>query len=474
MKAVTARAWKSGRPFAAPMLLLSLLLVACLALGGSSRDDVWQLMLLYPIASLALAAGLWTLRLHHIRRYRFAYLMALGVIAIPLLQLVPLPPALWHQLPGRELIEKADRLAGLDRAWRPLTMTPFETRGALFALMVPLAVLVLGSQLDRRDLGERSLLLALGLGLLSAAAGLLQILGPDDGPLYLYPVTNSGLAVGLFANRNHQALLLLILIPMLTVQFARLSGRAVVQRSLLIMIGLLLLPMILITGSRMGLIGAVAAIMAIPLFTGRPSMRAFCSRPRRSSGRWLPGWSGVLLAIGLVAVTIWLNRAVAVNRLLEQDPADQLRVTIVPALRQMILHYFPFGSGVGSFEKVYFVNEPELLLGSTYMNQAHDDWLQAVLAAGLPAVVMLLIAAGAFVVKAWRVLAREAAGTPGDLERLGLVVILLFGVASAVDYPLRTPAMAALFVLAALWSQGAGPSDESAATPLLQRAVRKS
>src|SRR3546814_18783044 len=52
---------------------------------------------------------------------------------------------------------------------------------------------------------------------MSGGLGLAQVIGPRDGPLYLYEITNNGSAVGLFANRNHQAALLACLFPMLAV-----------------------------------------------------------------------------------------------------------------------------------------------------------------------------------------------------------------------------------------------------------------
>jgi hypothetical protein len=47
------------------------------------------------------------------------------------------------------------------------------------------------------------------------------------------------------------------------------------------------------------------------------------------------------------------------------------------------------------------------------------------------------------------------------LQRLGLVIILLFGTASLSDYPLRVPSLACLFALAVLWIGCTLPKSQS-------------
>jgi O-antigen ligase len=159
-----------------------------------------------------------------------------------------------------------------------------------------------------------------------------------------------------------------------------------------------------------------------------------------------------VFAICLTIVTVWFGRAEAWDRLLATDPADELRVAILPILFDLTWTYFPVGAGIGSFESVFRLNEPDVLLAPTYMNHAHNDWLEVALTGGIPAVILLLIALVAFVVRATPLFSRQLKPTPSlCLARLGSVLILLLAIASSSEYPLRTPSLACLFVVASLW-----------------------
>jgi hypothetical protein len=193
-----------------------LLLVLVLALGGSARADVPQLMILRPASALLLGFGLMTLRREHLRSHRPIWLLAAGIVVLPALQLIPLPPGLWQQLPGRGLIVEIDQAAGLGPMWRPLSLTPLATLNALFACLVPLAALVLGIQLGDRN-RARLLPAVVVLGGVTALVAIVQIVGGQPERLHLYPITNRESPVGLFANRNHQAVMLALLLPMLAV-----------------------------------------------------------------------------------------------------------------------------------------------------------------------------------------------------------------------------------------------------------------
>lgn len=451
---------------------ICLLLAACFALGGSARGDVASLIVLRPLAILLLGFGLSRLQLAQVRAHRLLFAMALAMIALPALQLIPLPPWLWHQLPGRGLVIEIDRVASLGQVWRPLSLTPPETRNALYATLVPFAALVLGVQLASAEL-YRLLPVVLLLGGISATIGLLQTLGDPLGPLYFYATTNNGTAVGLFANRNHQGVLLAMMLPLLAVwgssQFERV-GRIQPVPIVAILAALCLLPLLLITGSRVGLICGAVGLLALPALVSRSTGAPYGSGNRgqanlwQSRRLWVLGGIG-LLAVGLVALTIWLGRGAAWDRLVATGSSADLRVQILPTLLSMISTYFLFGTGMGSFERIYQVYEPDALLSPIYMNHAHNDWLELLLTGGLPAAILL---AGAVIAFAWKVLRAASFNPPparaAGYELLGLLLIFLLSVASISDYPLRVPSLAVLFTLAVLWSSGAVPNSNSTDT----------
>lgn len=445
-----------------PFIALCGLLGAVFLFGGGSRPDIVSLMLLRPVSVLLLGYGLLGLTRAQIVAHRLLFAIAIATLGLVTLQLIPLPPAVWHALPGRAVVAEIDRVSGLGEVWRPLSLVPYGTRNALFSLVAPMAVLVLGVQLDYTD--RRKLLpLLIAFGATSAVIAVLQLLGGGGGALYFYRITNNDAPVGLFANRNHQATLLALMPPMLVVWAAsRADNRRAVRDWFRVpqvwtAVGALALviPLLLITGSRSGLLWALAGLAACPLtLLWRGQAKPGVARePAQGLGqrRAVAG-----IAVGLVAVagaTLWLGRATTLDRWAGSSTSEELRLRILPTVGEMIREYAPWGSGYGSFDQVFRMHEPASLLRRSYMNHAHNDWLEAALTGGLPALVVLLVVVVAVVRRALR-LAGAGVAAPDRIAfgRLGIAVMVILGLASLTDYPLRTSALACVFVVAALWA----------------------
>ena len=420
--------------------------------GGGARADIQSLVVLRPVAAVVLCIGLWGLKLHHIREYRFLFGMAAAILALVAIHLIPLPPSVWGAFPGREVVSEVDRLAGIGDVWRPISLVPSASWNSLFSLIIPLAVLVLAVQLQRE---QRFQLLAaiIALGLFSGLWGLLQAIGPSEGPLYLYRITNNGSAVGLFSNRNHQAVFLALLFPMLavfassgirTVEHARLYGWLAVAACVI------LIPLLLVTGSRAGLVAGVLGLGFALVLYRRPEI----SQPKKRKDR--PRFDPRLLiggfgAIMLGALTFLMARARAVDRLSIEDEADDLRFRMWGPIAEMAEKYFPLGSGAGSFVEIYQVGEPDNLLKVNYVNHAHNDWLETFLTLGLPGLLLLGVAIVAFVTAAWRYSRSPLWDRRTSYGRMGAVVLFLLALASVADYPLRVPSLACVFVIACIW-----------------------
>jgi len=450
------RAHRSLPQISAPFVALCLLLCVAFVAGGSARAEVASLMVLRPAAVLLLGFGLLRLRKTHVEAHRGLIALAVAILALPALQLIPLPPGLWSMLPGRQLVSEIDRVAGLGAIWRPFSLAPDMTRNALFSLAVPLGALVLGIQTDPK---EHKLLLGVILALCGASAqlGLLQKLGDPSGPLYFYKVTNPGSAVGLFANRNHQALMLAMMFPMLAV-LARGSGQGADRGRLLLsaVAGLVLLPLVFITGSRSGLLLSALAIASIPFVLGR-ELPLESARPATRRVQWLSG-PAVYLALGsavaaMAALSVWAGNAEAWTRLLGSSVSNDDRLQVLPALLAMLGTYALTGSGMGSFAQVYQVAEPDALLSSDYLNHAHNDLIEVLIDGGIAAGLILIAAAVAWLACALRLWSVPGGSSPEVRRgRLGIVLIALAAIASLSDYPLRVPSLAALITLAAVWA----------------------
>lgn len=427
-------------------------MVLVFLLGGGARADIETLQLLRPVSVLVLSFALANLRREHVAGNRLLVGLAAAWLGLHLLQQVPLPPQLWQALPGRGIVAEIDRAAAVGEVWRPLTMVPSATRNAAWTLLAPLAVLVLGIQLDAVA-REKLLALLVGLGLVSALLGVLQLLGDAQGPLYFYRITNNGSAVGLFANRNHQAVFLATVPPMLFA-WAALRGNRVQTGAGVNSLApwtywacaacgtLLVTPLILVTGSRSGLVTSLLGLLAIPaLLSGRSA---------RSHGS-----ATALLALAIASLallTVMLGQGIAFERLVGSDPGDQ-RIRILGTLMDMVRLYSPWGTGFGSFTEIYELHEPRRLIAAFYMNHAHNDWLELVLTGGWPSLALAAIAALGWFVRLAQLL-RPSGEDPDRvlMGRLGLLILLMLAAASLGDYPLRAPALACLAMAAALWA----------------------
>lgn len=425
-----------------PALGLLLLLLGTLwAAGGASHADVTgQVVTRGGAWALLMLAILLDVR-PVIAEARAAFWLLLATVLLVLLQLVPLPPGIWTALPGREVLLGAS--LG-EATWRPWAIVPSATINAASSLVVPVVTFILISAL--RD-EERAWLPAILLGIISLSmfVGLLQFSGlVIDNPFINDSVGSVG---GTFANRNHFALFLAIgclITPVWAFAGKQRTGwRAPVALALVTLFALTILA----TGSRAGiLIGLLALMIGLALSWGD------VRHALRRAPRWV--FPALIAAIvGIIAmfvlVSIAADRAESVRRAFEMDVGQDMRTRGLPTVLSMIAAYFPAGAGFGGFDPIFRLHEPFQLLKPTYFNHAHNDFLEIVLDGGLPALLLLLVAIGWYgmaSVSAWR-----GSGRHSVLPKLGSAILFLILVASAFDYPARTPMMMAMIVIAGLW-----------------------
>lgn len=445
-----------------PLLPLAAFLVIVFLLGGGSRHDINSLVLLRPLAIGVAAVALIGMTRGQFQTVKLPLAFLGALVALVAVQLVPLPPGLWMQLEGRQSIAETYRIANISAPWLPLTLSPSRGLNTLLSLSVPLATLLLMARLRPRY-REHAIYLLWALAFFSALLGIVQVLGPEGSPLYLYRVTNDGLPVGLFANRNHQALMLgvgalsacWIVAKNSTTGSSQMLVRALSAGSLFVF-----LPMLLIAGSRAGLLLGVAL-----LFPGMWLIfRAYSpdrARRTKTKGLNVPQLVSVGGAVALAATfvaAIVFSRSLAFDRLLNTNAENEVRAEWLPKLAEIMVNYLPFGAGFGSFEYVYQRDEPTEFLMPSYLNHAHNDWLQFVLEGGILAGALLAVFLARLVMRGWRI----KSGIWGGLRPTALVcmsAMIAFGAASVVDYPLRVPSlMAVMAILCALFFLEEGAS----------------
>ena len=442
-----------------PLVLFYAAFAVLILGGGSNRTDVLSLFYVRPALVMLLAAMALLVQPDQLRPLCVPLMLLACGVGLTLIQLVPLPPALWTALPGRELMLEAARAQGIAQPWRPLSLTPDLTLQALLWFLAPACALV-GWAVLPMDSRRLVLLAVLGMGMASALLGGFQAAQGVGSPLYLYQRTYEGNAVGFLANRNHQAALLAAMFPLLRIlTLLPASTPQVVLRRLVAagLCALALVPLILLTASRAGvglmLVGMVMAALMAPMAKGR-------------KGR-LVSWALLLGGVALAALVFFFGRALAIDRLFQLNALDDLRLRNTPQVLKMIWDFFPFGSGLGSFDPVFRILEPDVLLRPTTYNHAHNDYFEVAMTGGIVGIILIVTGLAWWLVAGWRLFRERGRATfSGLLGRAGWSIMLILILASTVDYPVRPPLMGFILALAAAWIAQALHQGKGVATPL--------
>lgn len=439
--------------------------------GGGSRSDIQSLLLLRPASILAAAYALFAMNAQQFRETRMPLLIVLSLMLLALLQLIPLPATVWTILPKRDVIAEATELVGMKGLARPLSLDPDRTWNTFFALFVPLAAICLAA-IQSPELRRLFVPLLMGVALLSAALGFAQAIGGSG--LHFYRITHSGFPVGLFANKNHQSILLLWMMLAgcwfaTTIDPRRRSAQGAIGGALSII--LVLFPLLVLTGSRAGLLlSPLALLMSSWLLFRSPALQSLLKRAGRRAKLVVSVVIAILfvpllLVFGVLAAS---GRMTALSRLFEAEAVEDVRWQYLPVMERMMFDFAPWGSGFGSFEKVFNLYEPSDMLTSHYMNQAHNDLIQIIIEGGVGAIAILVVALIWFVLavrRLWR-------ASPSSGQNLAVFCggsVFLWLAASLVDYPLRTPIAAMLVAILTAWlsmlsrqpPSGRGPEQQA-------------
>jgi O-antigen ligase len=410
-------------------------LLLCLVLGGASAAGIWANMLLQLLAIPLLAAALLARPATPIPAAgRQLMALLLLVVAVILVQLVPLPPALWTALPGRAPVAAGFTALGQPLPWLAMSLAPYRTISSALWLLPAAAVLLAILRL-RAFKPSWIAWVVIGVTTVSVAIGTLQVSG--GGSWYIYAVTNVGASTGFFANANHLATLLVCTIPFLTALYlhAHNKGRSMQRASglLVVLIGAIGVVLVGLAVNR-----SLAGIgLAVPVL-------AACGLMIMARRKRLPRWLGAvvaLLVLGSVAAVFsapFGNNLTAVdNANFEESRRNSFAVSLGAAAE-----YAPFGSGIGTFQTVYRLHQDPATITRYYMNHVHSDFIEIALETGAPGLIVILLFLiwwARRTVTIWR-------AEDQDPFALGATVASAAILAhSLVDYPLRTAAIAALF-----------------------------
>lgn len=428
------------------------LLAICFLIGGASQKHALRLTLVelaaLPVLGLALLR-VWDRSVW--KTHRFAVCVLAAAAAIPLIQLIPMPPGLWGALPGREQGVLALEIAGVTPGWAPMSVAPDMTWRSFLALLpataVFLGVLTTGPSAHRGFLQLVFLALA-GSFLL----GLAQALAGD--PFYPWPTTDRGSVSGLFANRNHLATLCLVSLPLAAAMIG-IGARRGAEGRTAFWIGLTVVAVAVVTVAAtrsragVGLLGPALAFSAMIVWTAAGKARL---------GPAALGLAGVAGAALLLVATLGLG---PILDRFDPSAPPEARFERWPTVAEAAQTYLPTGAGFGSFERVYRSVETLEELDATSFNRAHNEYLETWLEGGWLSVGVLIAFLIWFGRRAWAAW-RAPAGATADMARAASVGILMLLMHSAVEFPLRTVTMmAVLALLAAVLELGVGAAPET-------------
>lgn len=372
----------------------------------------------------------------------FPVSVACGIVILLLLHLIPLPPSVWTSLPGRYRLVETYDLIGLDLPWWPLSLQPEASCRALLSILPATAIFLAILTVEARQRRLLTVAFVVFAGL-SVLLGLLQVMQGRDSAFRFYEFTNQTSSVGFFANRNHYATLLCAAVPFTLGWTIYYSGarRQGWQFGSLAM-GLLAVIMILgiaLSYSRAGFALAVFAFGTSVFLLDFDEVK----KSRRA------GIRAVLLGVSLVAVAAVGYYALPglIESIVSKTDVG-VRTQTWEITRVAAARMFPTGAGFGAFQTVYeWFDRPEALIAATFVNRAHNDWLELVVEAGLPAVLLMLSFLSWYLHRAWRSWNSTATETSLDIKlaRAGSLSVLVILLHSFVDYPLRTLAAQAIF-----------------------------
>jgi O-antigen ligase len=339
------------------------------------------------------------------------------------------------------------QLAGNPTSWRPFSVDQKLSLLAFVSLVPPLAVFLFAWDLPRE---KRSMIFGtlILVAVLALCVGAIQ-LASAGGMLNFYIGGSSQRFAGFFANHNSAGLYFGIMLCLLIGASGEDLPRCLAYTSARFLLGCVLIVAVLLTQSRssMALLLFPCLLLCIKLWVKRKGFQK----------RHLAIAFGVAaLILVFFATTInssgRLEQAAARFESLEDARPQVWADSLVSADR-----FWPLGSGMGTFDEVFQVDESLELVSSRRAGRAHNDYLEIAIEAGV--VGLTLLAFWIFYL-AWQGFwsARRARSPLMTLSALcGMAMI---AAQSIVDYPLRNETLWCIAALLVVFLHH-GDKDES-------------
>lgn len=417
-----------------PVTQLQILLVLAVILGGGGVAYGYRHMAIQLVALFVLALNGEGFRRFVAEAPRGLVILLALSMAIPLLQLVPLPPAVWQALPSRDLVTESFQVAGIPAgSWFSFSVDPLRTFTAFCATLAPATFVIVGWSLasDERALLVKTLgVVALAVLLLGAlqlsSANTVGVLQQDD--------IQSNVLYGTFSNRNSTGLFFVIAAIMLV--GLALPGKGIWPMAMAAAAAFLALAVVL-TQSR----SSMALLLVLFVFAGMRLAFLVFGNSRRGGvpgqRRLLLGAAAiVLLVVGAVGVSVASGgRAAQSIERFSQIDDDRLEMWDDGAF--VAERYWPLGAGTGTFDEVFQIDESLEYVSPAKAGRAHNDYIELAIETGAIGLLVLFAWLAWLTVAVWR--------RRGDEDRwlafAAHVSLVCVALQSVLDYPLRSQAL---------------------------------
>ena len=201
------------------------------------------------------------------------------------------------------------------------------------------------------------------------------------------------------------------------------------------------------------LTGAAAVVVLLGIATNHSSALMVIGAPVLGAAalQLIPAGRVRLARLAAMASILFLAGAAALAAMLwsGMSASNETSVTIRSEIWQhsgeAISDHWLGGSGIGTFPALYPQYEDPATVDRTYINHAHNDYLEILLEAGLPGAALLIL----FLV--WwgnRALSIWRSQHSAELARAACIASAAILLHSLVDYPLRTAAIATSMAMA--------------------------
>jgi len=414
---------------------LSLMMLLALVLGGTASSVYALKVPLYFISLVFIVQAIWT------RSNPFSALLRPPVILGGLLvlgfglYLIPLPVSLWGGLSGRDIIQSSFELVHAEKPSMPLSLAPHATYLSAFNFLPIIAItliMLLSAGHTEIKRAEKTIIFA---AVLSLIIGIIDVAAKQH-LFSVYEVYSRGLPTGIFPNINHQAVFMAVAMPLAIYYLHKGQSRGsssnlrVSTLSAMAVIALILGVFLCRSTAGYGL-----SIVAIS------SALFIMNRKKKLSVLFL-------MPIILLAVAICIDLMTGgrfISPVLDKfsstfaSSRGQIYITSIEAAREFGI----FGIGPGAFEAVYRIFENKDTISKTYINAVHNDYIQLYMEFGLLGIGWIVAGFIWYIQAVFKVnKSRSSRKAQYLIYALCLAILLIH---SAVDYPLRTVSLSALF-----------------------------